>query len=251
MAVLMAAAVLAGAPERPDWLVRTGEAETYSNALRLFGGRALENFSGISCQDVRIAELDTRAMTLDDVPGTAGATPGFKERVRVDGCGQSSIQNLIVARPDPNASWQFSFAVPGESILQLVQQDHVLGKAVGIAERSLPRNCERVWLRDTYVIANPGRVDFNNGVLTPGDEPTFGLALAPDVLAGNKIDPAQAWAELWVFDACGSERGVAVVMMPTFDYQFIAVPISMDEYERANWPQRAVPRPSGAVSSGL
>ena len=41
-------------------------------------------------------------MTLDDVPGTAGATPGFKERVRVDGCGQSSIQNLIVARPDPN-----------------------------------------------------------------------------------------------------------------------------------------------------
>lgn len=248
---LFAMAALIEPVERPDWIVRPDEAATYGNALQQFGSRALRHYAGVDCPDAAVRELETRPMTVRDVPGASGPIQGLRERVRVDGCGQSSIQNLVVVRPDPAISWRFSFAVPGESILQWIQQDYVLAQLTSRVERTKPQGCDAARLTDTYVTANPGRVVFGQSAAPEGDEPTVGLALAAEIIANNQIDPALAWAELWIFDLCGTERAIGVVMMPTFDRNFIPLPVPMDEFDRSDWPKKAVPKPSGEVSSGL
>lgn len=250
LSMMLAMAVAAQPVERPEWFVRSSEAETYQGALELYGSRALQHFAGVDCSTAVVSALEAQPMMVSDVPGTSGPVQGLRERVRVEGCGQSSIQNLIVVRPDPDRSWSFTFAVPGESILQWIQQDYVLRQLTATVQKSKP-GCESVRLTDTYVVANPGYVIFGPALPPREGEPTFGVSLPGTTVADNKIDPKLAWAELWIFDACGAEHGVGVAMMPTYDRNFIPLPVPMGDYPRSAWPTRATPKPSGEVSSGL
>lgn len=245
----LALAVLFQSTERPEPLVHPDERATYTQALQQFGARAVEHFTGVACPGAAVAEVGHWPITLRDVLGTSGPVEGLRERVQVDGCGQTSVQNLIVARPDPDASWQFTFAVPGESILQFIQQDHVQERLKSEVEAYSHQDCSDARLIDTYVMANPGRVVFSSIPLPLSDDPSFNLNLPLQVLADNGVVRALSWAEVWMFDLCGYKRAIGVVFMPTLDRHFIVFPVPMDDVSPDDWPKRATPRPAGELSN--
>jgi hypothetical protein len=210
-------------------LVHAGEEGAYAAKLRAQAIAADTQFSGSRCDAARVASVHREDIKIVDRPDIAAA----RERVSVTGCGRSNIENISVARLDGPTPWTMAAALPGESLADMTLQKTALPQVIAKIAPMALAGCNAVTLKDIYVAARPGRVQFTNLAKTrPVSGSRFSISL-PDELKSQQtaIDPAAAWVEVWPLDFCGKSRMAAVVFVPDREHRksfFFVAPI---------WPQ--------------
>ncbi|MBL8556921.1 MAG: hypothetical protein JNL41_21800 [Phenylobacterium sp.] len=214
----MIAAVLAAAlAALPDGLVQDGEAAAYESMILRTARAADASFSGAPpCEAAGIEHLWRQPVKIADRPDFLAV----RERVKLTGCGRSSVQNLNVGRTGGSPPWRMTFGLPGESFADMPLQQSTLPAAMAQAAVDLPAGCQERRMADVYVAARPGHVDAPPpGGATPRSAAgRIALELPADVEAQrDRLDLARAWVEVWPITLCGQDRTTAVVFMPIKD----------------------------------
>lgn len=121
------------------------------------------------------------------VAAKSNVTPLLHERVRISGCGRTSIQNLTVLRTADQQLLMIA-SLPGMSHSGLILQRDAFVTALTVA--NIPSPC--------------------------GDTP-----LSPEVAKWGEVsvtsapDANGAWTELWPLRLCGQDRSISVTFTPT------------------------------------
>ncbi|HWW25290.1 MAG TPA: hypothetical protein VNZ85_05260 [Caulobacter sp.] len=118
-----------------------------------------------------------------------GVTPLLQERVRIDGCGRSTIQNLTVLR-GPDQKLMMIAGLPGRGRAALILTRDALPTALMIANTDKPCGDKQ---------------------LAPE------LAKWGEVIITSPTDTQGVWTELWPLRLCGQDRSVSVTFTPTPD----------------------------------
>lgn len=206
---LLAAAAVASGPV----LVQPQERAAY-DALLTDQARAADTlFGGAPCAASKVAPVSTEVVKIGDRPDFAAA----RVRVRVTGCGRSTVENLHVGRFGGSPPWRMAPGLPGDSLADMRLQQSAWTEARAQARDGLPAGCQGGSLGEVYVAARPGHVR-----LAPPGAPqpaqvrgTIDLRASPELEAHRaSLDLAKAWAEVWPFTLCGQDRTSVVVFMP-------------------------------------
>lgn len=208
---LLAAAVVTVAT--PQGGVLPGEQVAYDKELAAKARLADQTFMGW-CANTAVQALSATPWSFPDLPGKVT----WREKVRVSGCGHSSLENLNVARTGGAAPWWMTFDLPGQSLAGLgVQRDAFHAAATNVKAEF--RTCQELMLSDVYVTARPGGID----IFPPGSpfqgrkgRPAVGLVESFRPIL-DKLDLAASWEEVWPINACGHDRTFGVVFMPYKD----------------------------------
>lgn len=208
---LLLSLVAAAASAPPPEGVRPDEKAAYGVLLRKEALAADAEFNG-ACADAKTEHVSTLPWKLADQP----ATPVWREKVRVTGCGRTAIENINVARLGGASTWRLVHGLPGDTLLVDLQPQRVaLNAALEAAQPGLPAGCSGFALADIYIGARPGKLTF----LKPGEgsDGRHGVvvSLPPDLEAHRAdYDLARAWAEVWPMKVCGKDRTTMVVLLP-------------------------------------
>jgi hypothetical protein len=195
-------------------------------------------FNMSTCADVRVEGVSTTPSNIRHRPQLIV----WRERMRVTGCGHSSILNLYVGRVGGQPPWRMTAGLPGETLAETTLQSSAFPAAVAQARANLPPDCQgSVILNDVYVAARPGGVD----VFPPAavrthrkGRPSITLPQTATPIF-DQLDLSAAWMEIWPFEACGHDRTLAVVFIPRRDQTtsfYLFLPI---------WRQLAAHGPGG------
>jgi len=213
----------------PQGGVLLGEAAAY-DAMLASQARAANNvFAGSACADAKVEVVSIRPWKIADHPDLIV----WREKVRVTGCGHTTIENINIGRVGGSPPWRMTTGLPGDSLADMSLQASTFPAATAEARTGLATGCQSVFLSDVYLAALPGGVD----VLPPGaptphahGRPTIGL---PDTAKPmlDKFALSEAWMEVWPFNMCGHDRTLGVVFIPMKDHSasvYLFLPI---------WPQ--------------
>lgn len=212
-ALLIVAAVAGQAPGAAPVMVLPGERPTYEALLAREARAADARFAATTCPDAAVQLIETRPITIASQPDFAAAI----ERVKVTGCGRSTIENLHVGRFGGSPPWRMVASLPGDSIAEISLQESAAPQALAEARVELPPECVGASLGETYVAAWPGKVDLGPVDAAP---PRAGarrlrVQLPPNLEPQRQtLDPARAWAEVWPLNLCGHDRTTMVVFLP-------------------------------------
>lgn len=209
---LLAAAATAASGLGPV-LVRPGERAAYEAQLSDQAREADALFGGGACREAKVQHVSTEAVKIGDKPDFAAA----HERVRVTGCGRSTLENVHVGRFGGSPPWQMSAGLPGASLADMLLQQNAWPAALARAREGLPATCRGASLGEIYVAARPGHVRLDpSGATRPKPAPGMvDLTSTPDIEARRaEFDMKRAWAEVWPFRICGQDRTSLVVFIP-------------------------------------
>ena len=243
MLVTLAAALALQLAPRPADLVHASEEAAYAEFLRRQAIGAANRWTGERCESATIADVSTISMSTPELPVA-------RERLRLEGCGKISIQNLDVARFEGDPRWKIRDGVPGETRIPLEGQEALFEGLFSRAGEGLVDGCEPVLVDDTFVVANPGNIDFGAAATRTGptEEPRFGMDMGPDFNADGRFDQTSAWVEVWRLRMCGEDRSTIVVFLPTNDgrlnLRYIPVWEGIRAQGEAYLPRRARPAPA-------
>lgn len=235
--LILAAAIVTTPPQA----VLAGERPAYDAMLKTQALASDSQFAGSACPSATTSVVSSEAVAISDRPDFAAR----RERVKVTGCGRSSIQNINVGRFGGDPPWRMSVGLPGDSLADMQLQQSTAPAAIAQARTDIPVDCLDVTLRDIYVTARPGNVEFT-ATGTPESSVRAGrisLTLPPAIEARRaEFDLSKAWAEVWPIALCGKERTTVVVFIPLKGQAasaFLFLPV---------WPQIAAHGPEAAPS---
>lgn len=213
MSVFAAAALAVAAP--PTGGVFPAEQAAYDAMVADQARSAEARFSGSRCGDARVEVVEVKPAALADNPDMLV----WRTKVRVDGCGRSSVQNLNVGRFTGAPPWLMTSGLPGDSLAETGLQEGVYKAAVAEVRRGFVAGCD-IRLADAYIAAKPGDLI----VALPGVEPPpvskgRPQVSLPDTLLPHvaNLDLASAWVEVWPFQVCGKDRTLGVAFLPRKD----------------------------------
>lgn len=172
-------------------------------------------FGGSPCEDAKVEVVAVMPGKIADHPDLIV----WREKVRVEGCGRTSVENVNVGRLGGSPPWRMTTGLPGDSFAEMTLQESTLPAAAAQARQGLDAGC-RVQLADVYVAARSGEVD----VLPPGGAGTGPSEGRPQITLPenakpylNELDLASAWMEVWPFRVCDKDRTLGVVFLPRKD----------------------------------
>jgi hypothetical protein len=211
LAALIAVAIAAP----PAKVVHPQERAAFAALLRTTALGADAKYGGVPiCAEAEVKSLSVQQIRLDGHP----EINAVRARVRVTGCGRSSVQNVDAVRLAGSPPWRMGSAVPGDSLADPGLQQNLLPILLAEAVADAPKGCQTHELDDVYVAARPGQVALPAaGDATP--EPgRINVRLAPQQESErDKLDVSKAWIEVWPLKMCGLDRSVAVVIIPLRD----------------------------------
>jgi len=207
--VLLAIAQLAA---RPANVVHADEKAAYEAMLTGQAVDADAAFSGQRCEAATIEDIVTEPVAIGDRPDVGA----LRERVRMTGCGRSSIQNIMVARLGGEPPWRMAAGFPGESLADATLQHSALPQVIAQARVEVPADCASVRLGDIYVSARQGSVEFGVGGTSAGTG--VRVSLSPELAAArDQFDLTRAWSEVWPLSFCNKDRSMMIVFIPRKD----------------------------------
>lgn len=236
LASLALAVALQLAP-RPTNVVPSGQEAAYAEFLRVQAIYSDWERSGVRCDEAVISDISTEPL---DAPGVQA----IFERVRLEGCGRSSIQNIDVGYFGGSTPWKIRARLPGDTRFPVHLQEDFLIDAISSAGAGLVDGCSPALIKDIYVAANPGHVDFGAASNSDeGGEPRVSIDFGPTYDL-SEVDRSKAWAEIWRLNICGEDRTIMIVFGPTNDGQLrpMFVPVWRSVKEE-DLPQRVAPAP--------
>jgi len=207
------AIVLAGLPTT---LVHPGERAALEAMLRLTALAADAKYGGApTCVEATAAPVSVDLISIEGHPDLAVA----HARVKVNGCGRSSVQNVSVVRVGGEPPWLVAAAVPGESLADPALQNDLWPILLAEASEDVPKTCQSQKLDNVYVAARPGHVLLPEaGALAPSPAGMISVPLSPEVEARrSELDVSKAWIEVWPLKMCDLDRTMAVVFIPVRD----------------------------------
>lgn len=216
IASLFAALALQVAPEKPP-LVLLGEEAAYAEQVRALALTAVAEFTGEPCPGATVTPIRSVPMNAEENPADL---PSAFERMRVEGCGRSTIQNVGIIRRAPTETWSMWMEYPGETRLAPRQADGMRSQIFTAIYEDLSPSCGRPALDDTYLIAETGDVGFSPA----RQEKAISLDVAHINSDPNLLHDA-AWAEMWRMRVCGQERPIGLVLIPTRDGGLAMFPV--------------------------
>jgi hypothetical protein len=210
-------------------LVLDTERATYLEALNRVAIQAEAQFAGQPCPTAKAEPISREDVKIGDRPELAAA----RERVRVTGCGRSSVENINVARLGGSPPWKMNYGLPGGSLADMNLQNSAWPQVLSQAAANLPADCKSVTIRDIYVSARPGSIAFENLAGSAKlQRPRLKISLPAETLGQQaNLNAEKAWAEVWPTALCGTDRTVVVVFIPLRDRpasQILVLPV---------WPQ--------------
>ena len=226
IAAILAAAVAAIAP--PQGGVQPNEQAAYDAMVAKEALSAADLFRGGPCKDATASVARITPVELSDNPNMVA----WREKVKVEGCGAASMQNLNIGRVGGKTTWKMSHGLPGDSLADTNLQESVLPAFVAQTREAVSKSCSTTKVSDIYLAARPGEVE----VEAPGAPPAtaskvrIAIALPGDLSAADtaRLDLTSAWMEVWPLKACDQDRTMGIVFIPTKDggqaaYLFISV----------------------------
>jgi hypothetical protein len=217
-ALFLAAALSAAIPQGG---VLPEEKAAYDILLATQVRAANDQFSGSPCADAKVEVVSVEPWRIVNNPTVIV----WRERVRVTGCGHSAIENVNAGRVGGSPPWRMTTGLPGTSLADMTLQGATLPAAVTQAKAGLAADCQSISLKDVYVAARPGGVDFALPG-SPAAQPRKGHPgiTLPDTAKPmlDKIDLSAAWMEVWPLTICGHDRTLGVVFIPLKDRSAIA-----------------------------
>ena len=206
-------AVAIAAP--PAKVVHPEERAAFEALLRTTALAAEAKYGGVPiCAEAKVEPVSVQLVKVDGHPDIGA----MRARVRVTGCGRSSVQNVDAVRLVGSPPWRVAAAVPGDSLADPGLQQNLWPILLAEAGADVPKSCQSHELDDVYVAARPGHV----ALPAPGEataEPgRINVRLAPQQEGErDKLDVAKAWIEVWPLKMCGLDRTVAIVLIPLRD----------------------------------
>lgn len=211
---VIAAAVLAAASPPPGGVL-PAEQSTYDVMLTEQAQTADAMFNGSRCHDAKVNVVALTPWKITDHPDLIV----WREKVRVTGCGRTSVENVNVGRFGGSPPWRITSGLPGDSLADMNLQQSTYPAAVAQARQGLDASCE-VQLRDVYIAARSGEVD----VRQPGANASKSRKGQPQIVLPDNIEPyldtldlSSAWMEVWPFQVCDRDRTLGVVFLPRKD----------------------------------
>lgn len=200
-AALLAAAAL---------VVLPGEEASYEALLAQQAREAAATYGG-PCPEATAKRLSTEVVRIVDRPDFAAQ----RERVRVEGCGRSSVQNLNVGRMGGSPPWLMVAGLPGESLAEMSLQKDAWAFATAQARTDIAADCAETRVGEVYVAARPGNIDFYEDAPAADADGRFAVHLSPDLEAMRAaLELDKAWVEVWPLSFCGEDRTHAIAFMP-------------------------------------
>jgi hypothetical protein len=221
--LVLAAALVASLPQGG---VLPGEQVDYDAMLAGQARGAFRTFVGSSCDDAKVDVVSIKPWKILDHPSLIV----WREKVRVTGCGHSSIENVNVGRVGGTPPWKMTSGLPGESLADMNLQSSTFPAAEAQAKASLPADCQAESLADVYVAARPGGVN----IVLPGapsqvpDDGRPTVTIQGTTMPLDKLQLSGAWMEVWPFTACGHDRTLGIVFIPYKDgraSQYVFLPV--------------------------
>jgi len=211
LAALIAVAIAAP----PAKVVHPAERAAFEALLRTTALDADAKYGGVPiCAEAKVEPVSVQLVNVDGHPDIAAV----RARVRVTGCGRSTLQNVDAIRLAGSPPWRMAAAVPGDSLADPGLQQNLWPILLAEAGADLPKGCQTHALDDVYVAARPGQVALpapGEAIPQPGH---INVRLAPQQEAErDKLDVAKAWIEVWPLKMCGLDRTVAIVLIPLRD----------------------------------
>jgi hypothetical protein len=207
------AVVLAGLPAT---VVHPAERAAFEAMLRLTALGADAKYGGAPiCTEATVEPVSVDLIDIGGHPDIAAA----HARVKVNGCGRSSVQNVSVARVAAGPPWLMAAAAPGDSLADPALQNDLLPILLAEGSAEVPKTCQSQELGNVYVAARPGHVLLPEaGALAPSPAGTISVPLSPQAEAHrSELDVSKAWIEVWPLKMCGLDRTLAVVFVPLRD----------------------------------
>lgn len=211
--LLLATAVVAALPSGG---VEPQEKAAYDALLAAQALAADKTFFGAACDGAKVEVVSIMPWKIADHPELVV----WREKVRVTGCGHSSVENVNVGRVGGTPPWQMTTGLPGETLADITLQETTFPAASAQAKADLPANCQGQKLKDVYVAARPGDVDISPpGVPVSQVHDGHPKVSLPDAAKPmqDKLNLAAAWMEVWPFEACGHDRTLGVAFVPLRD----------------------------------
>ncbi|HXQ11649.1 MAG TPA: hypothetical protein VN805_11705 [Caulobacteraceae bacterium] len=208
-------AVAIAAP--PAKVVHPEERPAFEALIRMTALGSEAQYGGVAiCAEAKVEPVSLELVDIAGRPDIAAV----RARVRVTGCGRSSVQNVNAVRVAGAPPWRMAAAVPGDSLADPGLQQNLWPILLAEAGADVPKTCQTHELDDVYVAARPGQV----ALPPPGDAaaaPQAGrinVRLAPQQESERaKLDVSKAWIEVWPLKMCGLDRTVAIVLIPLRD----------------------------------
>jgi hypothetical protein len=215
---MVVAALVAVALTLPsERVVRPAERSAFEAMVRMTALGAEAKYSGAPiCASANVEALSSEVAKIPGHPDVGA----LHERVRVSGCGRSSVQNVNVIRFASRPPWRMAAALPGDSLADLGLQQTLWPIVLAEAGEAVPKECQGSELNDVYVAARPGHVALPApGEPSPGQKNgNVNIRLAPQVEAErDKLDVSKAWIEVWPLKMCGLDRTQAILLIPLRD----------------------------------
>jgi hypothetical protein len=208
-------AVAVAAP--PAKVVHPEERSAFEALIRTTALDAETQYGGAPiCPQAKVEPVSLELINVAARPEIAA----IRARVRVTGCGRTSLQNVNAVRVAGSPPWRMAAAVPGDSLADPGLQQNLWPILLAEAGADVPKSCQTHELDDVYVAARPGQV----ALPAPGEAAAaaqagrFNVRLAPQQEAErDKLDVSKAWIEVWPLKMCGLDRTVAIVLIPLRD----------------------------------
>ena len=232
-------AVALSAP--PAAVVPPGARAAFAAVVRTTALEANAKYGGPFCPAAEVAPLSVEMVKVTGHPGIRAA----HVRVRVSGCGRSSIQNVVAVRLVGNPPWAMVSGAPGDSLADLSLQQNLWPIVLADAAAQAPKDCQSHELADVYVAARPGQVtlpaagDANPAVRIG----RLNVRLAPQAAAERaSLDASKAWVEVWPLKMCGLDRTQAILLVPLRDKAAVLhVEIPVWQIDQADGPAAVLP----------
>lgn len=139
----------------PQGGVLAGEQASFDTALAAKARLADQTYRGW-CADTHVQVVLVTPWKYADRPDMVA----WLEKVRVTGCGHSSIENINVGRMGGAIPWLMTFGLPGESSADMPLQRSTVRAAL-VEARADFRGCQDETLDDVYVTARAGGIDIS------------------------------------------------------------------------------------------
>jgi len=224
--ISLIAAVVVAATALPTGGVLAGEQAAYDSMIAQQARAADAAFAGAPCDGAKIEIVAVTPWKIMDRPDLIV----WREKVRVTGCGRTSIENVNVGRLGGSPPWRMTTGLPGDSLAEMNLQESAYGAAVTEAHEGLDAGCNGQ-LADVYIAARPGGID----IVPPGIQPPKKRSGRPQIVLPDDakssldgLDLSNAWMEVWPFRVCDHDRTLGVVFMPKKDQTeslYLFVPI--------------------------
>ena len=190
--LLLLAAVVAALPPRPAALTG-GESAAYAAWLHQRTLVADRAFGAAPCPAAAVRSLAGRALAPSEAAAWSGtrqalAGPLYLERVRLAGCGRSTVHNFQVSRLR-RGGWEAMGALPGETLSTPRQQTELMTSLAGAVLNGRP--------------PLPCRTSEALRSMTHGEARVV-----------RPPDAAGVWTERWPIRVCGVDRTVEITFAP-------------------------------------